>query len=331
MVNTDRDSLIKPEKNKLSEAKKDIAKGLVFSIQSYSVHDGPGMRTTVFLNGCPLKCGWCCNPEGLHPKQIMLYSSVKCKTCGACIEACPNDAVKLIDGKLQFDRSKCDQCSTMECTKVCLNEGISIAGIEYTVDELMSRFQRERHFWGAKGGVTFSGGEPLMQKEFILPLLKECKDAYINTCIETTGCVDSAYFLEALSYIDWVFMDLKHLDPKKHKELTGVDNQLILKNIKLLAQAPWWNGFIVPRIPIIPGCNDDADNIRATAKFVKEIGLEVINILPFHRLGESKYRQLGRAYSFVDQTSPSAEHMNNLKEIIESEGIICFVGHDTPF
>jgi len=331
MTNINNDTLIKSAKIKVSQGKTDVNKGLVFSIQSYSVHDGPGMRTTVFMNGCPLKCGWCCNPEGLHHKQIMLHSNVKCKTCGACIEACPKGAVDLLDEKLRFDRSKCDECSTMECADVCLNEGISIAGIEYSIDELMSRFQRERHFWGAKGGVTFSGGEPLAQKEFILPLLKKCKDAYINTCVETTGCVDSDYFLEVLRYIDWVFMDLKHMDLQKHKELTGVDNHLILKNIKLLAQTPWWNGFIVPRIPIIPGCNDDVNNLRATAKFVKDIGLEVINILPFHRLGESKYRQLGREYSFIEQNSPSAEHMNNLKEIIQSEGIICFVGHDTPF
>jgi len=219
----------------------------------------------------------------------------------------------------------------MECVEACLHEGNSISGEVYSIDQLMQRFQRERHFWGSKGGVTFSGGEPLFQRNFIYPLLKRCKESYIHTCVETTGCLDSDYWLEVLRYIDWVFMDVKHMDSQKHKELTGVDNHLILKNLRLLAQADWWNGFVVPRIPIIPGCNDDDENIRATARYIKDIGLEVINILPFHRLGESKSRQLSRHYQFAEQASPSPEHMNHLKKIIQEEGIICFVGHETPF
>ena len=309
----------------------DEVKGLIFSIQSYSVHDGPGTRTTVFMNDCPLRCKWCCNPEGLFNKPVMLHSTVKCVMCGACVKACPNKAISVINGELVFDRTICNKCTTMECVDACLHEGNSISGKYYSIEELMHRFNRERPFWGNNGGITLSGGEPLLQKKFILPLLKKCKEQYIHTCIETTGCLDSDYWLEVLNYVDWVFMDLKHMDTDKHKSMTGVKNELILKNIKLLAEKKDWNGIVVPRIPIIPGFNDDDNNIRKTAKYVNEIGLEVINILPFHKLGESKYRQLDQVYLFENQVAPSEEHMEHIKSIIEKEGIMCFIGYDTPF
>jgi len=309
----------------------DQIKGLVFSIQSHSVHDGPGTRTTIFMNDCPLRCKWCCNPEGLFNKQIMLHSTVKCVKCGKCIEACPKDAISVKDDILVFDRTICDKCTSMECVDACLHDGNSVSGEYFTIEELMHRFNRERHFWGSDGGVTLSGGEPLLQKDFILPLLKKCKESYIHTCIETTANVSSEYWLDVLNYVDWVFTDIKHMDSEKHKSMTGVKNNQILKNIRLLAEAEWWDGFVVPRIPIIPGFNDDDENIIKTAQFVKEIGLEVINILPFHRLGESKYRQLNQSYLLKDQVSPSEEKMEHIKSLIEKEGIVCFNGHNTPF
>ena len=319
-----------PEKSKFKAERE--SEGLIFSIQSHSVHDGPGTRTTVFLNGCPLKCLWCSNPEGLHVKPVLMHSSVKCKKCGKCIQACTKEAVKVgNDLTLEFDRSVCDKCITFECVEVCLNEGNSMSGEYYTVEKLMEKFQRDRHFWGDRGGVTFSGGEPLLQKDFILNLLKRCSDSYIHTCIETTACVAPEYWMEVIKNVDWIFADIKHFDSQKHKEFCGVGNELILKNLKTLGEADWWDGFIVVRIPIVPGYNDDEDNIRKTAQFVKKIGFEVINILPFHRLGESKYRQLGRVYKCSEMLSPSADHMNKVKTLIESEGLICFVGHETPF
>lgn len=311
--------------------KKEGVKGLVFSIQSYSVHDGPGARTTVFLNGCPLRCKWCCNPEGLFKKPVMLHSNVKCVQCGACMSICPENAATMYDGQMQYDRNCCDACFSMECIHVCLHEGNSVAGEYYTIDELMHRFNRERPFWGDHGGVTFSGGEPLLQKDFILPLLRECKNQYIHTCIETTGCVASDFFLEVLRYVDWVFVDVKHMNSLKHKEFTGVGNELILENIKLLSECADFQGIVVPRIPIIPDFNDDDENIQATAQYLKSLDLEVINILPFHKLGESKYRQLGQYYEFEFQSSPTEESMKHLKAIIENEGLLCYIGYDTPF
>lgn len=307
-------------------------KALIFDIQGHSVRDGPGSRTTVFMNGCPLDCIWCCNPEGLFHYPVMLYMESRCVCCGACVKACPSGAITITeDKKLIHDRSLCDNCKTHECVNACLHEASSLSGKYYTVDELMDIFQRDRQFWGGKGGVTFSGGEPLFQRDFILEILKRCKKAYIHVAVETASCFDTDYYMEVMNYVSWVFADIKHMDAVEHKKLTGVENKLILKNIRTLAEKQDWDGFRVPRIPIIPGLNDSEENIRATAKFVKEIGLEVINILPFHRLGESKYRQLGRTYKFAEQKPPSDEHMLSIKKIIEGEGLVCFVGYETPF
>jgi len=311
---------------------KETPTGMIFDIQGHSVHDGPGTRTTVFMNGCPLNCIWCCNPEGLFRTPVVMYKKSKCVCCGNCMESCPYGSPSLTtEGELQFDRNLCDACTTHECLDTCYHEALELSGKSYTQNELMHTLQRDRQFWGARGGVTFSGGEPLMQYRFISEMLKRCKQSYIHTCVETTSCLPTAYYMDVMQYVDWVFTDLKHMNNEKHRALTGVKNDLILKNIEALAKKPGWNGFIVPRIPVIPGQNDSDENIGATADYVKAIGLEVINILPFHRLGESKYRQLGRPYRFADQNPPSEEKMKHIRKIIESRGLVCFIGYETPF
>ena len=305
---------------------------MIFDIQGHSVHDGPGTRTTVFMNGCPLQCIWCCNPEGLFRSPVIMYKQSKCICCGNCIKSCPYGSPRISEnGHLEFDRNLCDICTTHECLETCYHEALELSGEAYTHEELMAILQRDRQFWGARGGVTFSGGEPLMQRHFIPEMLKRCKQSYMHTCVETNSCLPPEYYLNVMEYIDWVFTDIKHMDSDAHKALTGMKNNLILKNIEALAKKPAWNGFIVPRIPVIPDKNDSDDNIGATADFVKSIGLDVINILPFHRLGESKYRQLGRTYRFAGQEPPSEELMSHIKKIIESRGLVCFVGYDTPF
>ncbi len=306
--------------------------GLIFDIQGHSVHDGPGTRTTVFMNGCPLNCIWCCNPEGLFRSQVIMYKESKCVCCGNCIKRCPHGAVSITsEGKLSFNRLFCDVCQTHECLDTCYHGGIELIGKIYTPDQLMRIFQRDRQFWGPGGGVTFSGGEPLIQHAFVLEMLKRCKKAYLHTCVETTSCLSTDHYMTLMQYVDWVFTDLKHMDSEKHRELTGVGNALILKNIETLARQANWDGFIVPRIPIIPDLNDSDGNIGATADFVKSIGLEVINVLPFHRFGESKYRQIGKFYRFAEQKPPLTEKMQHIKEVVENRGLVCFIGSDTPF
>lgn len=306
-------------------------RGLVFDVQGHSVHDGPGTRTTVFLNGCPLSCVWCCNPEGLFTRPVVVRREIKCKHCGRCVEACPHHAITVdAAGVATFDRTSCDVCTTHECVASCYHEALEVSGKWTTVDDLMAVFKRDRQFWGSRGGVTFSGGEPLFQREFILEMLRRCREARLHVCIETTACVSESYLFEALKNVDWMFVDIKQMDPERHKELTGVSNELILSNIKALAASDW-PGFVVVRIPVIPGCNDSEENIRATAKFVKDAGLEVINLLPFHRLGESKYRQLGKHYAFEEHPGTPVEALAPLKALVEAEGLTCYTGWKTPF
>lgn len=319
------------ENETLVNQKNKEIRGLIFDIQGHSVHDGPGTRTTVFLSGCPLNCIWCCNPEGLFHHPVMMHKESKCKHCGKCIAACPYGAISIKDNQLVHNRDLCDVCTTFECVEACLQEAKELNGEYYSVNDLMSVLKRDRQFWGSRGGVTFSGGEPLLQKDFILEMTQRCKQSFIHVAVETTACLSTEHFMNVMNNVDWVFVDVKHMNTENHRKLTGVGNELILKNIKTLAEKPDWNGFIVPRIPIIPGKNDSEENIRATAKFIKEIDLEVINILPFHRLGESKYRQIGRRYKFEDQVPPSEEHMIKIKRMIEDEDLVCFVGYETPF
>lgn len=308
-------------------------RGLIFRVQAHSVHDGPGCRTTVFLNGCPLKCLWCSNPEGQYTRPVILWSDARCVRCGKCIDACPHNAVYITDDRtgLARDRTLCSICETQECLGACLNEGVALSGEYYSIDDLMRIFHRDRTFWGSKGGVTFSGGEPLFQKNFMSAMLPECKKAFIHVTIETTLFVSTDFLFDVAGYIDWVFCDIKHMEPAVHKKVTGVDNKLILKNIQLLASDPQWNGFMIVRIPVIPGINDYEENIRETAKYVRSCDLEAINILPFHRLGEMKYRQLDMEYKLRGVDAPTEERMQKVKGWIEDEGIVCFVGHNTPF
>jgi glycyl-radical enzyme activating protein len=305
--------------------------GLTFDIQAHSVYDGPGSRTTVFMNGCPFACKWCCNPEGLSRKPVLMRREVRCVSCGHCFEVCPNGAITLApDQKPVFDHAVCATCEGHECVGVCYHEALVLSGVTRTVEELIDIFQRDRHFWGSRGGVTFSGGEPLRQKEFMRPLLRRCKEIRINTCAETTASLPSDWFMEAASFLDWIFVDIKSMDPEAHKAMTGADNALTLKNIRLLGESDL-DCFVVVRIPVIEGFNDSEANFRATARFVRECGLEVINLLPYHRLGESKWKQLGIDYAFKDVPGMALSKLAQPAAWIRDEGLTCYVGWATPF
>ncbi|HHW39768.1 MAG TPA: 4-hydroxyphenylacetate decarboxylase activase [Syntrophomonadaceae bacterium] len=312
-------------------------KGLVFDIQGYSVHDGPGCRSLVFLSGCPLSCDWCANPEGQELKQRVLYRVSKCKyherNCRRCISACPYEAIAEsgdAEQPVNIDRNICRDCKTYECTKACIYEALNLSGKWMTVDELMAVIERDRKFWGDGGGVTFTGGEPLLQKDFLLEALKRCKASFIHTSIETSGFASTETFMEVINLLDFAFVDLKHMDPDKHMEHTGVRNELILSNIKTLAASDW-PGLLVIRIPVIEGFNDSDENIRATAEFLKGCDLEIVNILPFHRLGDSKYKQLGMKYKYSESEGTPEDVLLHIQEIFLKYDIACFIGSNTPF
>jgi glycyl-radical enzyme activating protein len=309
-------------------------KGLIFDIQGHSIHDGPGTRTLVFFSGCPLRCTWCSNPEGLLPRQRLMYKAQLCKQCpDRCVSACPNGGVhRSIDGDshVNFDRAQCSVCDTLECVKVCYRQALQISGRWYSEDELMRVFHRDRTYWGAEGGVTLTGGEPLLQHEFVLPLLERCRDVGISVCVETSGYVERHILEAALPSIQWLFVDLKHLEENAHVEQTGVSNQLILDNIRFVQSADW-SGRLVVRMPVIPGFNDNQANAKITADFLRDVGLDEINLLPFHRLGASKYEQLGMHYAYADQPALTLENLLPLASVFRDRGIRCYLGANTPF
>jgi glycyl-radical enzyme activating protein len=307
--------------------------GLIFDVQGFSVHDGPGCRTLIFMKGCPLTCKWCCNPEGQKPKPQMMYSQRRCrKETYSCIGACPVGAISVnkIGDYPVFDCSKCGTCDHFSCTKGCYNGALRVVGGYVTVQELMDTVRRDRAYWGSGGGVTLGGGEPLAQPEFTLALLKELHDAYVHTAMETCANVPWARLEKALQYLDWIFVDIKHMDPEKHKQETSVTNELILRNIERIA-ALGGSPRMIPRMPVVPGYNDSDNNVLAMAKFLGKIGKSEVNLLPFHRLGVSKYEQLGLDYVYKDTQPPSFERMNQIRKLFEQERISCYVGSDTPF
>jgi pyruvate formate lyase activating enzyme len=315
-------------------------KGLIFDIQGYSVHDGPGCRTLIFMKGCPLHCEWCSNPEGMRTTQDVMFRNTKCVNrkngCTRCIDTCQQHAISEnpAEGEdvqqLFIDRQKCNRCETHECLSVCYFEGLRYCGEWRTVDDIMHVFERNRHYWGARGGASFSGGEPLLQFEFMKLLLEACHREKIHVAVETTAHIQPDKFLSLMQMVNFTFIDVKHMDPVRHREKTGVHNDLILSNIKALV-ASKWPGRLVLRFPVIEGFNDTDENIKAVAKFMLELGLFEINILPFHRLGDSKWTQLGKQYLFRESTSTPEEKLFHIQDMFLSQHIACYVGSDTPF
>ena len=311
------------------------ATGLIFDIQGYSVHDGPGCRTLVFLSGCPLRCTWCANPEGQRPQPQPMFHEARCvHRHYSCAHACTRDAVEMGDGQNpfpQFNRSICRQCQTRDCVAACLNQALTSAGRTYTVAELMAILVRDQGFWGADGGVTFSGGEPLSQPEFLETVLRLCRAGYIHTAVETSAYTDRDLLLSLLPWIDWLLVDIKHMDADAHRAETGVGNERIIENLEAVASAGW-AGRLIVRVPIIPGYNDSAENLQTTAQFVRELALHEVNLLPFHRLGTGKYEQLGLDYGrYAHLAPPTPEALRSHQQVFFAAGLSCYVGSETPF
>nr|WP_312577036.1 glycyl-radical enzyme activating protein [Sedimentibacter sp.] len=299
-------------------------KGVVFNIQRYSIHDGEGIRTLVFMKGCPLKCQWCSNPEGQRHQPELSFIQRKCVCCGKCIDACPNEAITLDDGEITWHKDKCTEC--MECVKVCIPQAREITGTVYSVEELIKIVERDRPFFRRSGGgMTVGGGEPLAQGEFVAKLIEKASSINIHTAIETTAFGRWDHLSSIIDNIDEMFIDIKHMDSVVHEQFTGVPNDLILHNIRKTAEKiKGTEKILTIRTPVIPGKNDSAENIRATAEFVKS--LEVVKgleLLTYHNYGETKYSRTKwiEGYPLHGLEPLSSDQMTALKEIAEEYGI----------
>lgn len=303
--------------------------GTLFDIQGFSVHDGPGCRTLIFFKGCPLSCRWCSNPEGRNRLPEPLYRRQKCTLDMLCVDACPFHAITVVSGELVINRTRCATCTTFNCIEACCTGALQQGGYVIKVHELYRLIQRDRQYWGSRGGITLTGGEPFFQPEFAKAILKLCHDAYIHTAAETCGYIPQAWLDPALPYLDWLFYDLKQMDPDLHREWTGHSNQQILDNARWLASR--FQGRMIFRMTVIPGYNDHPEHSRLIAGFISSTGKKEINLLPLHHLGREKYPLIGRSYYTTKTDTPSKNSLLAIKEIMEAEGIACYIGSDTPF
>lgn len=294
--------------------------GLVFNIQRFSVHDGPGIRTTVFIKGCPLHCRWCSNPESIKPSPEILTINQRCILCGRCARVCPKGAISL-DSERKIDRSKCDLC--LRCAEACPTGAIRVIGQYATTDEVMSEIAKDELFYqNSGGGVTISGGEPLLQWKFVSNLLSRCREEGIHTALDTSGYASRAILDKVLKYVDLALYDIKHMDPQSHKSGTGRSNHQILANLRFTAsRVRTWI-----RIPVIPGYNDSEQNITAIGKLAAENGVEKVSLLPYHELGRVKYEQLGERYT-LDVKPPNEKHLLRLQKLLQKESVKVTIGH----
>jgi pyruvate formate lyase activating enzyme len=292
--------------------------GLVFNIQRYSVQDGPGIRTTVFLKGCPLCCAWCHNPEGIQPGREVFVVETRCLACGDCREACPLPGAEGGDGPLPARNPGCTLCGA--CVEACASGARQMVGRVMTVAEVMTEVLKDRIFYeDSSGGVTFSGGEPLMQPHFLRALLEACCARGVHAALDTTGFGSLEHLLSAAELAGLVLYDLKVLDEHRHRELTGVSNRGILENLKALDQV---HRNIWIRLPVVPGFNDDLDNLGRIAGFVAGLRhVTLVNLLPFHRTALHKFERLGRAHALDGVQTPSPALMERAVRTFEDAGL----------
>jgi pyruvate formate lyase activating enzyme len=295
-----------------------VLDGWVFDVQRFSTHDGPGIRTTVFLKGCGLRCLWCHNPESwAGGPQIQIYGEL-CIACGRCIEVCEPKARSMDDGRVDYDRDRCKQCGA--CAEACPAEAVKMSGRRMTVQEVLDEVLRDRPFYeSSNGGVTLSGGEPLLQPEFSAAVLERCLSEGLHTAIETAAHVPWSAFEKVLPFVKFVFLDVKLIDGPRHRDATGRDNDLILENARRLGACPV---PVVVRMPVIPGINDSPEDVREVARFAKSLpNVQALELMRFHALGTRKARSLGYNDWAAGRKAPSAESMDELLQIGTEEGL----------
>ena len=295
-----------------------MKKGIIFNVERYTVHDGPGIRTTVFFKGCPMRCWWCHNPEGQSKRFELVYKQGRCDGCGECANSCSTSAITLLSNRVAITRKRCIVCGA--CAGRCPTEALSVAGEEMSVEQVMTIIEKDMPFYGeSDGGVTFSGGEPLQQPDFLEALVKECVERNIHVALDTCGYAPSNVMDRFLDKIDLFLYDIKIIDPAKHRKYTGVSNELILENAKRIASE---GARLSISIPIIPMINDGEDDIDKTGKFIASLGnVEWVSLLPYHRMGIDKYGNLGKRYKLKDVQTPSPQRMETIKEKLETFGL----------
>lgn len=297
-----------------------MEKGITFNIQKFSIHDGPGIRTTVFFKGCPLRCEWCSNPESQIKNVQILHDQSKCSYCLSCVAACPNGAITHEDNKIIINEDKCVGCLT--CVNSCPNRALSYEGDYQTIEEIVDICMQDIDFYEESGGgVTISGGEGMSQPDFLKKLIAELKKNSVHVAIETTGYVKKETFEELARELDLLLFDVKHYDREKHYNGTKVYNDLIVENLKWAID----NGIeVLPRIPVIPDFNDSLEDAEGLAKLLVEVGAKKVQLLPFHQFGEKKYELLNRNYKYKNKKALYPEDLEEYQKIFEDKGLNCF-------
>ncbi len=298
--------------------------GLIFDVKRYAINDGPGIRVVIFFKGCNLHCAWCHNPESISPKIEKMYSRAKCMMCSECAAVCPEKAITLIAKGIITNPELCKLCG--KCADVCPTKATEMSGYIKSVDEIMAIIEKERMFFDQSGGgVTFSGGEPILHSEMLIELLDECGKRGIHRAVDTAGLIKTEILLEVAKRTDLFLFDLKMIDSENHKKWTNTSNEKILQNLKILAET---GANIFIRIPIIAGVNDDDDNIDKTADFIVKLAGEKkpVNLIPYHNIAQTKYQKLGKANDFVRMMEPTKESLDAMIEKFKCYGIEASIG-----
>jgi len=292
-----------------------MIKGSILKIQRYSIHDGPGIRTAVFLKGCPLNCWWCHNPEAQESDVRIIYQKNKCMICGKCVSLCHESAITVSNETHSIDSSRCSYC--FRCISGCPTNALEAIGKVITVTDVIREIERDNIFYESSGGVTFTGGEPFYQFDFLYELLHICKQNGIHTVVETSGLTDWKNLLKSSSCVDMFYYDIKLMDENKHKKYTGYSNEIILDNLLNLSRI---HDDICIRVPIIPGINDDDENIKKTCDFLLKTNIRKVEILPYHTIGVYKYDLISRKYKLDAIDAPRSEKLEKVKECFRHMG-----------
>ncbi len=298
--------------------------GLLMDVKRFAVHDGPGVRTTLFLKGCSLRCIWCHNPEGISPRPQTAYYAHKCIGCGECARVCPAGAQRMDASGHRFEREKCVACGA--CEEACLGEAMKLFGRTVTVDEAESIALEDRAFYDhSGGGVTVSGGEPLLQADFVQALFERLKEQGVHTAVDTCGNVPWTAFEKVLPVADMFLFDVKHIDSDAHRALTGAGSERILDNLRRLSDA---NARIEIRMPLVPKANDDADVLERIGALLGSLHIETMRVLPYHSLARSKYAALRLPDTMPDVPSPDDEQIARAVNILRAHGVNAVPGRE---